>query len=934
MHVNRTFSALFALTSCLAVATPQWSSAAQAQVPVAAAPQTASRVLLDAVRESIRINPALADGVGERALLTGVRRAVSTHPQMSSSIVASAKTLRPQLAMQIEQVAQSASVAPSTVQIVEVPPVQSAPVAAGTTEAASAGIMGGIGNQALLGLTVAAAATAAGAALAGDDKTGGSSSGGGGANPPAEDFETQEYNNQWGLGAINASTAYSRGATGEDITVAVLDSGLLTTHTDIDGNIAAGGYNEVDDDTDVSDGDGHGTHVSGIIAAERDGASGANNMHGVAFNAKILPYRILDDTGSGISADAAAATDRAILAGAPILNGSFGPDYRNDSITQQNISVADAFLYASYQDAVDAGMVLVFSAGNDNDDNPAVGANPTGSAIYPYIQPANAGSGVYDDDGNNYDFSGLEGLLVAVVATQSDGSITSFSHRCGVAADWCIAAPGDLILSTWNDGGYVSATGTSQAAPHVSGAVAVLMDMFPELEPEEIVERLFETANKTGIYADASTYGQGFLDLAAATQPIGALSIATGESVYSGASYELAASNMNLGAAFGDGLSAALVGQKLAVFDQQKATFVVDLSSFAQQADSRFSLDEALRRFRSRFGAEKLKLADGSQLSYSMVSLGGHDSVQRDPSLGGSDTVMEIAYSRPMGDTEWVMNYNINPATMFGLQQSTGMDSNAMISRDAFAAPYLSFVKQGYSMGSHVPLGKDFTLNMGAFQGYSLADEMREEQDRAESYGHMAELVYAKDGLTLSSQAGMLTEKNAFLGSRSEGAFDLESGTHTSFAGVNGAYALDETWSFVGSYYRGVSSPKLDGNSLFNSISDVQTESFSLGFMGEGVFHAGDRFGVLGNQPLRVVNGEASLGLTTGRSRSGLLYTQNYTANLAPTGRELNMEAFYHFNLPDTQTQLMSAMMYRSEPGHIENAPDEALFLMQLQQPF
>jgi outer membrane receptor for Fe3+-dicitrate len=225
-------------------------------------------------------------------------------------------------------------------------------------------------------------------------------------------------------------------------------------------------------------------------------------------------------------------------------------------------------------------------------------------------------------------------------------------------------------------------------------------------------------------------------------------------------------------------------------------------------------------------------------------------------------------------------------------------------------------------------------MSVGSFQGYPLADELLAPEDRAESFGHLVELAYKTGALKIFTQAGMLSEKNSFLGSRSEGAFDLESGTQTSFAGVNTAYRMTPHWSLVGSYYRGISNPQVDSNSLFNDISDVQTESFSVGMMGQDIVHEGDSLGILGNQPLRVTGGEASLSLASGRSRSGLLYKQDYEVNLAPTGRELNMEAFYHFNLPQTQTQLMSSLMYRTEPGHIEAAPDEGLFLLQLQQPF
>lgn len=924
MKLLRPLSSLL-LSGCIAVSHLPLSPVPAAYAQAAPAAGQGSRVLLDAVREAVAQNPALADGIGDRALMTGVRDAVAQRPDLADSVRAAAKRIRPHLAGPIDQVA--ASALPAASPPAAAPPPAPAAAAAKPASTLAAGLGTGLGDAALLGL-VGVAAASVGVAVA--------TGGGGGGSPPAPPPPpptTEEYRNQWGLGAINANYAYARGGTGSGVKVAVADTGLLVTHPDIDDNVTSGGYDFILNTSSITDPDGHGSHVAGIVGAEKDGNPGSLNMHGVAYDADILPLRILGP-GGGTSTQIVAAVSHAVAQNAQVYNGSYGPDYSDPADTIQTISAGNAMTAAAYQNAVDNGMVMVFAAGNDFDTNPAVSVNPTGGGIYPYIRPANAGTGVYDDGGANYDFSDLEGMLIAVVATQQNGTIAGYSNRCGVAAGWCIAAPGSNILSLSNTGGYATSSGTSMAAPHVSGAVAVLIDMFPELTPEEIVERLFLSANKSGIYANSAIYGQGFLDLEKATRPIGALSVATGASVHDGSSFALAASNMNLGPAFGDGLQAALVGRKLAVFDRQNATFLVDLGDFARTADSRFNLDEALRRFRSRFGAQTITLGDGASLSYTMVDLGQHDGIRQDPSLNDRGTAMEMAYTQTLGDMQWKAQYNINPSAMFGIHQSEGMDANAILSRDAFAAPYLSFARQGYSMGTQMPLGEAFSLNVGSFMGYPLADELRQPEDRAESYGHVAELGYRTGSLKVFTQAGLLTEKQTFLGSRTEGAFDLDSGTQTSFAGVNGLYRLTPRWNLVGSYYRGISAPQVNSRSLFDDISEVQTESFSVGMLGYGVLREGDTLGLLGNQPLRVTGGEASLSLATGRSRDGWLYKQVHEVNLAPSGRELNLEAFYHVNLPGSGTQLMSSMMYRNEPGHIADAPDEGLFLLQVQQPF
>ncbi|MFM7630480.1 MAG: S8 family serine peptidase, partial [Alphaproteobacteria bacterium] len=112
---------------------------------------------------------------------------------------------------------------------------------------------------------------------------------------PPSDFETLEYNNQYGLGKIRASSSYARGYTGAGTVVAVIDSGFDTTHPDLAGNMLAG-IDVVDNDGNVNnnnDGDYHGNWVSGVVASVRNGLG----THGVAYDAKILPIRAGQENG-------------------------------------------------------------------------------------------------------------------------------------------------------------------------------------------------------------------------------------------------------------------------------------------------------------------------------------------------------------------------------------------------------------------------------------------------------------------------------------------------------------------------------------------------------------------------------------------------------------------------------------------------------------
>src|SRR5581483_9293759 len=177
--------------------------------------------------------------------------------------------------------------------------------------------------------------------------------------------------------------------------------------------------------------------------------------------------------------------NRAASAGAMIINNSWA--LAGSPITayaaQDLLSSMPRLIDAS-RAYVAAGGVVVFAAGNDASAQPAMQA------------------------GLPYRVSGIEPGWLAVVAIDNSGRIASYSNRCGVAAAWCLAAPGGSaasgIISMSNNGGYAALYGTSMAAPHASAALGALKSMFVNLSYLQIRERLLYTANRSGAYADAS----------------------------------------------------------------------------------------------------------------------------------------------------------------------------------------------------------------------------------------------------------------------------------------------------------------------------------------------------------------------------------------------------------------------------------------------
>lgn len=238
--------------------------------------------------------------------------------------------------------------------------------------------------------------------------------------PPSD----PHFSQQWALPVIGAPSSWSAlPDPALDITVAVIDSGICASHPDLQGRILPG-YDFVEDDTTPQDELGHGCGVAGVIAANIDNDMG---ISGVAPNAQILPLRVLDRQGIGTYSDVAAAIVKATDKGARIINLSVG-GVNPSSLLQNAVDYA-----------VERDVLVIAAAGNTSS-----------SVLYPAAYSP----------------------VVAVGSVDSDLQMSSFSSR-GPEID--LLAPGRDILVTSTDGGYMLASGSSFAAPHVAGVAALEM---------------------------------------------------------------------------------------------------------------------------------------------------------------------------------------------------------------------------------------------------------------------------------------------------------------------------------------------------------------------------------------------------------------------------------------------------------------------------
>jgi minor extracellular protease Epr len=266
---------------------------------------------------------------------------------------------------------------------------------------------------------------------------------------------------QYSHDKTNVKPAWKQGLTGKGVKIAVLDSGVAP-HSDL--NIA-GGVSTVDYTNSYNDDNGHGTHVAGVIASKNNGIG----TTGVAPGASVYAVKVLNRLGEGSLVDIIEGLDWAIQHKVDIINLSLGtPD---DS----------AALKAAVDKAYQQGILVVAAAGNSG--------NSTGSGDT-MMYPAK-----YDS-------------VISVGATDQSNKRASFSST-GPTLE--IVAPGQSIASTYLNNGYAIGSGTSQAAPYVSGILALMKEKYPTKTNVELRQMLQHNALDLGVAGRDSLYGFGLV---------------------------------------------------------------------------------------------------------------------------------------------------------------------------------------------------------------------------------------------------------------------------------------------------------------------------------------------------------------------------------------------------------------------------------------
>lgn len=644
-----------------------------------------------------------------------------------------------------------------------------------------------------------------------------------------------EYRRSYSLDQMKAASAFVY-ANGAGVTVAMIDDGVNGAVSELAGRVSGDSIdlypsrNQAGGDPPASGAaPNHGTLVAEVMAANYNGAGTV----GVAYKATVLGIRAdqagCTSSGCFFDNDLTTGVDYAISHGARVINLSLGGPTSDGPQFE-----------AALRRAVNAGLVVTVSAGNGGRVNPDYPARYAADPRY-------------------------TGAVIAVGATDSSGSIASFSNQAGATADNYLVAPGDSVVSACEPSASCwLLSGTSFSAPQVAGALALLLQAFPSLTGRQAVDILLRTATDLGAAGADPVYGRGLLNLAAAFSPAGALSVQS-----AGGAVQIAASALAAGigsAAFGDALASAPLAT--VGYDEYRRAFRVDLGrSFPAGRPTALAPlpGPAIASTASRFG-----LAGGSlSLAASAPRFEGFTPPPR-PGLqlqGPAHAAQVTAQLGRVSLTHW-----------------SGVDAPA----PAISGPRDPFQR----------LAAPDSIDSGAVAlgGWSLAVERGQARrqglyDPAPRPGAAYSTLSLRrrgDGLDMALAVGRLGEPAGALGADLRGDSPYLMAGRTQFASLFASGRLVSGLSLSLEASAGLSR----GEGQLLSLVAGRTSSWRISLDGACAPSICSRFSLYATQPLRLASGRFRAILPAAPispSDSPALTVRDFTA--APSGRELDIGA-------------------------------------------
>ncbi len=676
-----------------------------------------------------------------------------------------------------------------------------------------------------------------------------------------------------------AIAAYNAGATGAGVVAAVIDSGIAVNSVEFSGRIHAASA-DLAGSRGLQDEGGHGTAVSSVLL----GAKNDSATHGVAFGAQLLVARTdtvgscantAPDQGCSHNDNAIArGVDLAVANRARVINLSLGG------------SPANSTLRSAIGRATAAGVILVISAGNEGVTDPAAAVNPD-----LFAQIAN------DPLARNL-------VIIAGALDASNAALAGFSNRAGNSATHYLGALGRRVAVIDETGTQDVFSGTSFAAPVISGAVALLAQAFPTLSSVQIVDLLFRSAIDIGTAGVDDITGRGALDIARAFAPQGQLALAGSATPVSLGSISTTSTPI------GD---AAQTGFSAVVLDQYGRAYTAELGGTIHRAPQQRRLEQGLGTGTRNIGFDRGGIGVSLSIAEQQLSLTQAQSLQARAVAGeviariGARTQVALGISR--GGLALARERRGQPQSAFLVGRSASNDWG--FDNHAQSGLALSHRVAGFDLSLAAENGR----TQMPFQQRNVAQPLDRSRYDAAAFG----VSRTVGPLTLASRATMLVERGALLGAQFDTLYGVNR-TTSLFADFDAQMSPLQNWALRGSLRRGWS--RVSSGGVRRESDRLTTSAWSFDVTRAALFSPADSFALRISQPLRVTRGGLDLTLPSGYDYfSGETRYSGQRLNLTPNGRERNIEAVY--TRPLLGGSISANLFWRSEPGNIAAAPDD-----------
>ncbi len=672
--------------------------------------------------------------------------------------------------------------------------------------------------------------------------------------------ELNDYFNTW-QNQVGAAKAYGMGARGKGVVVAVLDTGVGLQHLAFKERLLPG-FSAIPDKLTAQDDNGHGSSVAGIIGSSADGKMTV----GIAPDVSLIPIKVLNAAGNGSEAQLLAGMQYAVANKTMISNVSIG-------------SVASALgaNAVAMQLGVKSGQLIVVAAGNSGASDPVY---PAHYASYPQAN----------------------GQIIAVGAVDEKNVMPAWSNKAGDAKEHYLVAPGVGIVSTSTNGGYGVFSGTSYAAPVVSGAAADVWSRWTYLTAPQVAKILLTTATHLGstpANVPDPVYGMGLVNLNKALQPVGAPKIATYNSSYYALGPSVLSTNSLISASKFSGMTVSATDDFGRGFSYDVKNFVsvpqpMDLSAMFVSMDKQMSMVR-----RKTATSNLLALSFGALNTTQNLGNPFADTSPATATLGGFNFTQKFNCTDNQCRTEFAAGANGFADKYFGL--SAEFVNLPVVSN--FANPYFQFAGSSSHIAAGYATDDGYKMKLGFLTPVNPLANQTPWSINSSSNGWIGEVSKSFSNATAAVTVGAVGESNSLLGATGSSAFGVRN-AHTRFVTVSGSYAITSKTTLLAQASMGLTK---GGGETILLDSNIKTTSWSMGVIRSDLVKNGDQVALVVSQPMKVVSGAMNLALPTVDSSTGQTGFNFSSVNMASGHAEIDLELGYMSPLTKTANLRINA---------------------------